>query len=87
MLTKGYGTEKIEIKRLECTNAQRTIGVRLGPSGGQMCQYKHSLRQTRDWAKRVQVGNIPRDIIKRAYRNVYIPMVTYSFEAKTMIEK
>ena len=33
ILTKGYSEEKITIERLECTEAVRTIGVRIFPSG------------------------------------------------------
>ena len=87
MLTKGLGTEKTEITRLECTDAQRTIGINIDPSGGQTSQYNKCLAQTRDWAKKVTGSQMSRALAHRAYRNIYIPMIQYSFGATTLSEQ
>ena len=51
-LTKGYEEGTVAIERLECTEAVRTIGVRICPSGQQETEYRYRLHQTQEFAKK-----------------------------------
>ena len=52
-LTKGYELSRELIQRLECTDSQRTIGVKISPSGEQGTQFRHVMKQTRTFSKKL----------------------------------
>ena len=81
-LTKGYEVDTVTIQRLECTEAVRTIGVRICPSGQQQTEYRYRLHQTREFAKKLRGSRMSRSLAIRAYKTIYIPMIAYHLGAK-----
>ena len=84
ILIKGYCSEKIKIERLECTEAVRTIGVRIFPSGQQLTEFRFRIGQARDFADKLRNGNLPRHQAIRVYRSVFLPMISYPLGASTL---
>ena len=86
-LTKGYEEGTVDIKRLECTDAVRTIGVRICPLGQNRTEYKHRLHQTRQFAMKLRGSRMSRSLAVRAYKTIYIPMIAYPLGASTLTER
>ena len=86
-LTKGYEVDTVNIQRLECTEAVRTIGVRICPSGQQQTEYRYRLHQTREFAKKLRGSRMSRSLAIRAYKTIYIPMIAYPLGASTLTER
>ena len=86
MLTKGYTQEKVAIKRLEVEDSQRTIIVRISPSGEQQTEYEHKLGQTRGFARGMSGSHLTRSEARKAYKTVYVPMIAYSLGVTTLSE-
>ena len=87
MLTKGYAQEKIAIKRLEVTDSQRTIGVRIFPSGEQQTESIHKLGQTRGFTRGMSGSHLTKSEARKAYKTVYAPMLAYSLGVTTLSKK
>ena len=67
-------------------DSQRTIGVRISPSGEQQTEYEHKLGQTRGFARGMSGSHLTKSEARKAYKTVYVPMIAYSLGVTTLPE-
>ena len=83
-LTKGYGKERVEIKRFECNDAHRIIGTRIDPSGGQIIEHNFRKGQTQDIATEISGSHLGRQLAARAHKNAYLPRSIHPLSATAL---
>jgi len=50
---------RIELKRLEPWEAERTLGVRIAPDGNNQLQFEYMVEQAQEWAALIRSGHLP----------------------------
>ena len=80
-LTQGSFSDKYKIKREEIDTSIRTIGVRVNPLGQTDTEYHFRLQYTQQWTSMIKTSKLTPEEVIRAYRNVYIPSISYPLGA------
>jgi hypothetical protein len=68
------GDRKI-LRRLEPHQAERTLGVRLVPSGSDQIEYQHLRSVTRKWADNIRAGHLPHYLVRKSMETTIMKTV------------
>ncbi len=86
-LTSGYNlTHKVVVPRIESTDAYRTLGVRVSPSGDNNLAYSTLRDQSKDFAVRIASSHLTREAAYWAYWQYYKPKSGLSVPALTLTQ-
>jgi hypothetical protein len=73
----------IPIERLEVTEAQQTLGVRLAPDGNNSAEYVHLKQECNAWAARICTGMVPKQYAWQAFLSTIWAKIAYAILATT----
>jgi len=85
-LTTGYSNEAEEVPRLEVSEAFRTLGVYISPSGNQMQQIKILRRHTQQYYATVSTSTFTAEEAYLSYMTYLRPQITYPLPCSTLTQ-
>ena len=86
-LTQGAGTEKTKLERKEYNSCMRTLGAMVCPAKNMDKQVEHATKQCETWKCAMENNKLRRDCSYKAYNNVLIPKIAYTFSVTTISKK
>jgi hypothetical protein len=75
--------QRVQVERVEVSEARRTLGVRLAPDGNNRVEAAYLKQQCDQWADRLRCGMIPKKYAWRAFSSTIWPKVAYALPATT----
>jgi hypothetical protein len=76
-----------DLRIVDPTIGNRTLGVRIAPSGSDQSEYLHRVAQGREIARALQTAPISRTVAYLGYRSIVTPKVEYPLSATCFTEK
>ncbi len=70
--------EDITITLKDPNSAERTLGVRIAPSGSQKAEFQWLLQKANNFARLITKGRLSREEARYAYLTIFIPSMSYS---------
>jgi hypothetical protein len=53
-----HAGDRVELERLEATEARKTLGVKTAPTGDNTSQFEHTLEASHKWAAQIKASNL-----------------------------
>jgi hypothetical protein len=75
---------RVQLERVQCSEARRTLGVRLAPDGNMQAQYGAMMEQIEKWAEGTRTRKIPRHMAWTAFTTHLWPKLSYALPATTL---
>jgi hypothetical protein len=77
----------IQLKRLEVSEARRTLGVRLAPDGNNQAEFLYLRDECNQWADRIRSGMVQRKYAWQAFSSTIWAKVVYALPATTFSQQ
>jgi hypothetical protein len=55
---RNHAGDRVELERLEVTEAWKTLGVKTSPAGDNMAHFEHMLEASQKWAAQIKASNL-----------------------------
>jgi hypothetical protein len=81
------GGERVQLEQVDCSEARRTLGVRLAPDGNMRSQYQHMADQISKWAEGLRTRSIPRKMAWTAFTTHLWPQLSYALPSTVFSRK
>lgn len=65
------------LQRLAPDQSERTLGVRISPTGDRTKQFEYMLSQATSWADHIRSGGLPRPLVEQALRTTILKTLEY----------
>jgi hypothetical protein len=79
--------DRVELERLEVTEAQKTLGVKTASTGDNTAQFKHILEVLHKWAAHIKASNLRQIDAWMAVRSVIWNTLDYPLTCITLTKK
>jgi hypothetical protein len=84
---RNHAGNRVELERLEVTEARKTLGVKTAPIGDNTAQYEHMLEASQKWAAQIKPSNLRQIDAWLALRSTIWKTLEYPLTCMTLTEK
>jgi hypothetical protein len=84
---RNHAGDRVELERLEVTEAQKTLGVKTSPTGDNMAQFEHMLDASQKWAAQIKAINLRQMDYWLVLRSTIWNTLEYPLTCTTLTEK
>jgi hypothetical protein len=82
-----HAGDRLELERLEVTEARKTLGVKTAPTGDNTAQFEHMLEASNKWAAQIKASNLRQMDAWLALRSTIWENLEYPLTCTTLTEK
>jgi hypothetical protein len=84
---RNHAGDRVELERLEVTEARKTLGVKTAPTGDNTAQFEHMLEASQKWAAQIKASNLRQMDAWLAPRSTIWKTLEYPLTCTTLTEK
>jgi hypothetical protein len=84
---RNHAGDRVELERLEVTEAPNTLGVKTAPTGDNTAQFEQILEASKKWAAQIKVSNLRQMDAWLALRSTIWKTLEYPLTCMTLTKK
>jgi hypothetical protein len=83
---RNHSGDRVELERVEVTEARKTLGVKTAPTGENTAQFEHMLEASQKWAAQIKASNLRQMDTWLALRSTIWNTLEYPLTCTTLTE-